>query len=168
MSKRNPEDVIVTLHAAFRLDPGTGQLFWRPGHGGAYSGKEAFTAKRPDGYHCGMIKGRMYRRARVVFALVHGFFPDSVDHVNHVRHDDRPENLRPATVTENNHAIRSRVGSSSKWKGVSYDKRREHWRWQVQDRDRKVVAQGSKRCETAALLARAKIIKGAHGDFYTA
>jgi hypothetical protein len=54
-----------------------------------------------------------------------------VDHINHDGLDNRRVNLRPATRSQNNHNERSRTGSISRFKGVTFDGR---WRgrWQAQ------------------------------------
>lgn len=45
------------------------------------------------------IEGKCKRVSmhRLVFLLVNGFLPETVDHINGIRNDNRPENLRAAT-----------------------------------------------------------------------
>lgn len=49
------------------------------------------------------------------------------DHVNHNGLDNRDENLRAATARQNMMNKRSQIGSSSRHKGVYWDKRAKKW-----------------------------------------
>lgn len=54
------------------------------------------------------------------------------DHVNHNGLDNRRCNLRICTLAENNHnRQRNKKWRSSKFKGVSWDKKMEKWRTQI-------------------------------------
>lgn len=54
-----------------------------------------------------------------------------VDHINHVRLDNRRFNLRLATASQNHGNTRSLPGTSSRFKGVTWFKRYSLWRAQV-------------------------------------
>lgn len=62
---------------------------------------------------------------RVAFAVTHGRWPDhEVDHINGVRSDNRPQNLREATTQQNSfNSVRLRTAA----KGVSFYKRDCVW-----------------------------------------
>ena len=47
------------------------------------------------------VNGKRYRRSRLIFCMVHGFLPGQIDHINRDASDDRPENLRIATGSQN-------------------------------------------------------------------
>jgi HNH endonuclease/AP2 domain len=51
-----------------------------------------------------------------------------VDHINGVRHDNRPSNLRPATQSENLANTRLRSNNTSGLKGASFHKQAGRWR----------------------------------------
>ena len=72
-----------------------------------YVGKPALTAKNKNGYHQGAIFGRQISAHTVVWAWVHGDWPEhEIDHINGKRHDNRIENLRDVT-----HAVNTRNAS---------------------------------------------------------
>lgn len=55
-----------------------------------------------DGYLIIKIKGKQFKAHRLVFAFFNGRFPtEEIDHVNRDRRDNRIENLRECTRTEN-------------------------------------------------------------------
>lgn len=90
------------LTRTFRLDVQTGKLVWRE------------HRQRPDligreaGYtdNCGYvriaIRGKKYLRGHIVFRMVMGRWPEKkLDHINRVRTDDSPGNLREVNHAEN-------------------------------------------------------------------
>ena len=80
-----------------------GELWWRekPRNGIDIS-KPAGSLDKYDRYHRLFYKGRHYRRSRVVYLMHHGFWPEiECDHINRNRLDDRIENLRAVTRSQN-------------------------------------------------------------------
>ena len=57
--------------------------------------------ERPDGYVYVRLNGKSYGEHRLVHLLFTGEWPYQVDHKNGVRSDNRPDNLRSATHSEN-------------------------------------------------------------------
>ena len=55
-----------------------------------------------------------------------------IDHINGNGLDNRQENLRDATASQNCMNIRPRENTTSKYKGVSWDKNKERWRARIQ------------------------------------
>ena len=58
--------------------------------------------EKPNGYRKVRVNGVSLFEHRVVWAMFHGRWPDNyIDHVNGVRSDNRPENLRDVSHVEN-------------------------------------------------------------------
>ncbi|WP_342238101.1 HNH endonuclease signature motif containing protein [Inquilinus sp. OTU3971] len=99
------------------LDPETGIVRWRVNRGPAKAGSIAGTV-RTDGYMTIGIDGRRYLLHRVVYLLHHGHWPAGIlDHVNGDPRDNRPINIRLATVSQNG-ANKRRATSKSGFRGV--------------------------------------------------
>ena len=69
--------------------------------------------------------------ASVVFAMAHGYWPESVDHINGIKTDNRLANLRAANHAENMQNSRLRSDNTSGFKGVTWDQRAGKWQAQV-------------------------------------
>jgi len=66
---------------------------------------------------------------RFAWKLVHGDIPAGyeIDHINRKPADNRIANLRLVTSSENKHNQVSRKGSTSKYRGVCWDRSRSKW-----------------------------------------
>jgi hypothetical protein len=89
-------------------------------------------------WHCKVNKDAIYavrcvtengRERRVYLHRVLMNTPDGLvcDHINHDGLDDRKANLRNCTIAQNNANRRSARGASSRYIGVSRDRRRDKW-----------------------------------------
>lgn len=143
------------IEAVWIVNPITGSVFWR-------NGKEA-GAICFDGYRQLTLNYRRYKAHHVVWAWVHGRWPKGeIDHINGIRADNRPANLRECSVQQNrlNGGLRSNNKSGFKW--VCWDKRAARWRADVK---------AARYCRLyddpmeAHLAARA-IAERVHGEFF--
>jgi hypothetical protein len=93
-----------------------------------YAGKVAGNV-RNDEYRQIKVNGNKYRAHRLAWLLHYGAWPeDQIDHINNVRDDNRIENLREVTHTQNNRNRSSAKGSTSKYLGVSWYKDANKWK----------------------------------------
>jgi len=109
--------------------PDSGKLTWRAvGNNRIKVGAEAgHLAKR--GYRQVSIRGRNYQAHRVAWALHHGAWPAAqIDHRNGVRDDNRIENLRVVTNTENARNQKLGVNNTSGRVGISWIESARKWR----------------------------------------
>lgn len=107
-------------------EPDTGEFFWRVkmGNGKPAAGCTA-GSKRPDGRYHLRLDGKFYMRSRLAWFYVTGRWPTpEVDHKNYIPTDDRFDNLREATRSQNhaNMPLTQRH-SVSGMKGARYCKR---------------------------------------------
>lgn len=121
------------VHKLFRLDRETGRLYWLSPtkYHPKLAGKEAGAAQRNRGkvYWAVQIDGKKIKRGRIVFYMTRGFWPSPcVDHINGDSTDDRPENLRQATIEQNAWNHKSRKKQSACPMGV---RKTEHGNYQA-------------------------------------
>lgn len=91
---------------------------------GSIAGAPSCTSLNSGGYYYGMLNGHNYFAHRVVYYLKHGTQPECVDHLDGIRTNNSPENLREATHSINQHNRVSR--------GYSWDKKASKWRARIE------------------------------------
>ena len=62
--------------------------------------------------------GNLYAVHRAIYLLTHGSLPEFIDHINGIKNDNRPENLRSATDSENRCNAVIQSNNTSGVKGV--------------------------------------------------
>jgi hypothetical protein len=98
-----------------------------------YAGKVAGTVHKKHKYRVIKVNGEHYKAHRLAWLLHYGIWPeDQIDNINNVRDDNRIENLREATRSQNNRNSSSRKGSTSKYLGVSWHKASNKWRARIE------------------------------------
>lgn len=73
----------------------------------------------PEGYWRISLDGKVYQGHRLVFLYLHGYMPEEIDHINGVRYDNRAENLRAVSHSENMRNCVVREDSTTGVRGVS-------------------------------------------------
>jgi len=82
------------LKELLSYDPETGAFTWLLSPGPKRKGEQA-GSQHHSGYRFVKLDGKMYAEHRIAFLYVHGYFPEGdVDHINRIRNDNRPDNLR--------------------------------------------------------------------------
>lgn len=174
MTKIDPD----ILRSLLRYEPETGKLYWlkrgaehyqdsRCSAAGQaaqwnaiYAGKEAFSSKSRSGYMKGAILGRHMNAHRVIWALVNGVWPKEIDHINGDKADNRIENLRSVTSSENNKNRRLPACNKSGRIGVFWHARHKCWRAFIGHQGKRIHL-GSFQVKDDAIAAR----KRAEKDF---
>lgn len=134
------------LAKLLRYEPETGNLYWlvRPREyfgcaricaswNATYAGKQAFTATTTSGYKYGNIFNHKFPAHRVIWCLVHGAWPEFVDHIDGDRVNNRINNLRSVTQSENMRNSKRHSRNRSGVMGVFFDARTKQWQAQIYD-----------------------------------
>jgi len=84
-----------------------------------------------DGYIETKFLGNRTRLHRLAFLYMNGEIPSHVDHINHIRDDNRWCNLRPATLKDNARNISIGSLNRSGTLGVYFSKECKKWTAQI-------------------------------------
>lgn len=83
------------------------------------------------GYWAVVIDGKRFKIHRLVWFLETGFWPKELDHKNQNKLDNRFENLREVTRSQNMHNRPAQVNNTSGVKGVTWCAQRNKWQTQL-------------------------------------
>lgn len=123
-SNRNPLPSRERLLELFSYDEETGKLFRSSG---PRAGEE-ITQTNERGYLMVNVDNKRYRAHRVIWKMVYGYDPDTIDHDDRDKANNRLANLKDGTQEDNlrNRTISSRNRSGVQ--GVSFCKITKRWR----------------------------------------
>jgi len=90
------------------------------------SGKLSGTIKL-NGYRSIQIQYKQYLEHRLIYLLFHGELPIFIDHIDNNRQNNRIENLRSTSRSENAYNSKIQSRNKSGVKGVSWSISRKKW-----------------------------------------
>jgi len=154
------------LRSLFFYTPETGELKWRiriPNKIGLY---QPVGHKDVTGYLATRIKGKMFRVHRLIWMLHYGEDPGllHIDHVNGIKDDNRIQNLRLATQSQNACNCKMRSHNTSGVRGVSWMPQRKQWQTYINHKGKRFALGVFKNLDDAVKTvneARERL----HGEF---
>jgi hypothetical protein len=168
---RKPLPDASVLKDLLHYDPETGSFTWRarrPYHFAETPARTPEWACRwwnsrfesqpagftdPSGYLLIRVNGVDYRAHRIAWVYVYGTDPDTIDHVNGDRADNRIENLRDVDATGNARNAKRRDDNISGTTGVGFYPKTGRWRARI-NRGGKTVLLGYFDTKEEAIAAR--------------
>ena len=161
------ELTVDLLNHLFEYDKETGNLIWKikpssRGHS-VKAGDIAGTLKS-HGYLCVGINYNSYRAHRLIFLMHKGYLPKTIDHINGDKLDNRIENLRAATIGQNQHNRKTNANNTSGYKGVCWNKAQKKWTARITLERKNIHLGYFANVEEAAEVVR-KAREELHGDF---
>jgi hypothetical protein len=143
----------------------TGEFTWKVRRGGNANAGTVAGTKHANGYIEIKIGDQSFRAHRLAFLYVNGDWPkDEVDHINHIRNDNRWINLRQATTSENRSNVPIRKDNKSGYKGVHWHKGYMSWVASIRKNGKRHQIGRYKNIDDAA-AAYMEASKNMHGEF---
>lgn len=137
-----------------------GILYWkiRPSNS-AKSGSIAGYVNKPSGYIKTTIKGCLLLNHRIIFLYHNGYLPDRIDHIDGDITNNRIENLREVTHSQNLQNTKTPSNNKSGVKGVSWSKHASKWYAQVRLKGKVVWCKYFSELDDAAEAVRQARVK---------
>lgn len=123
-----------------------------------------FGGQDKRGYISGWFKGKKRKEHHLVWFYHYGEWPQQLDHINGIRDDNRIENLRKCSQSENTRNRPGDSNTSSKYKGVHWHKNNKRWRTTI-NYDGKRISLGCFSSEKEAAKAYDTKAKELYGEF---
>lgn len=168
MAKRKYNEEGLTrdrVRELLNYDPKTGKFTWRVRTSNRIKVGDVAGVKGLNGYIFLSIDNHKLLAHRVVWYYVHGKWPpECIDHINGVRDDNRLENLRLATVSQNATNGVLRATNTSGYRGVSWSKAKQKWVASI-TKERKQMKLGYFKTKEDAHFAYLEAARQMHGDF---
>ena len=109
------------------FDYKNGHLIWKTNRTpGVKAGDIAGTIAK-SGYSQIRLNGKTYKAHRLIFIYHHGYFPGFVDHIDRNKSNNKIENLREASLVQNQGNRKMDVRNTSGYRGVSWYKKDKKW-----------------------------------------
>ncbi len=99
-----------------------GNLYWRIRPSNNVKMSEPAGYLRPDGYRVIKADGRNHQAHRLIWIWHYGEVPEYIDHKDGNPRNNHIENLRLATISQNNMNCAKNTANTSGYKGVSWHK----------------------------------------------
>jgi hypothetical protein len=116
------------LNSILAYDPLTGILIWKDNRSNMIKGSIAGSVNSA-GYKTITINSKTFRVQRIIWIMMFGYIPNDffIDHVNGNKIDNRLENLRLATNSQNQQNRPAPKNNSSGYRGVTWHKQMNKW-----------------------------------------
>jgi hypothetical protein len=108
-----------------------GVLYWKVKHSKKVNVGEKAGNVGYRGYIRVGFNQKKYSIHRIIFLIHYGYLPEFLDHIDENKANNKIENLRPATRSENRYNIKKQVNNTSGVKGVCWNKRDKKWQVQI-------------------------------------
>ena len=126
------------LRDIFNYNPDSGVFSWRQGRGPVKAGHVAGTVNA-RGYRYITINKRFYLAHRLAWLHFYGVWPEGeVDHKNQNKSDNKIENLRDVTHSQNMHNRPKYANNNSGFRGVSWNRSLALWRAEISVNKKKI------------------------------
>jgi HNH endonuclease len=160
----SPLPPLALMREYFEFSP-NGIITLRKKRGRKDTPGDVLGSQLSTGYLYVGLHYKRYLAHRLVFYHFNGWCPEIIDHKDRNRKNNHPDNLRPATDSQNKQNGKKRESSTtSKFRGVYWFQARQKWISRVFVAN-KTIHVGCFDTELEAYAARQKAVKKYHGEF---
>ena len=138
-------------------NPDTGQFSWKDSFSGRGKKKDSVGWTCPKrNYIVICVRGKSYYAHQLAWLYIYGYIPKEIDHINHVKSDNRIKNLREVERVVNARNTALFKTNKSGVAGVCYKKYRRKFEAFIHDGTGKAIFLGMFWQKIDAVIARRK------------
>ena len=141
-----------------------GNLYWKIAKPKTVIGKFA-GSKLSNGYYHVQLNGKFIYHHRAIFLMHHGYLPKFIDHIDGNQSNNKIENLRDVTASQNCWNQKYK-GSASGVKGITWNKQEEKWQPQISANGKRFYL-GKFTNLDDAIIAYQNAAQKLHGEYRT-
>lgn len=113
-------------------DPINGGFVWKVDRGVLKCKNKKAGSYHTKGYRVIGFEGKNYKEHRLVWFYHTRKWPDDqIDHINRIKDDNRIENLRECTTSQNCQNRKKQINNTSGHTGVNWSKQCQKWRVEI-------------------------------------
>jgi len=126
------EQIITQEYLKSIFEYKDGILYWKITKQGVCKNKKCGYINN-RGYLMVGLNYKEYSVHRIIYCICMGYFPEFVDHKDGNKLNNKIENLRPATVLENNLNVKTKISNTSGCKNVCWNKEKQKWQVRIRN-----------------------------------
>ena len=143
------------FHSIFTYDPETGILRWKEREGRTYSdkvfngrfigkisGSNVTSDHSKTSYLQSRVQGKTYKNHRIIFAMMEGYMPEQVDHIDHNGLNNKWDNLRASNSADNSKNLPMQKSNKTGCIGVNWHKSAKKWQARAVNKEGKRIDLG--------------------------
>jgi hypothetical protein len=140
-----------------------GNLYQKQQRGSSKQGAKVGWIEK-NGYVATDVNNIRYKVHRLIYQYHFGFCPEFLDHIDCDKTNNKIENLRPATVFENNRNRKVTLQNKSGLKGAFWDKQHKKWKASIKINNKSIHLGHFENSLDAHLAYKKESLK-IHGEF---
>jgi hypothetical protein len=144
-----------------------GNLIWKVKKSNSLKIGDICGSKNNEGYIQTSLNGKKFKNHRLIWMWHYGVFPELIDHIDHNPSNNKIENLRIATQSENFRNRPKATNNTSGYKGVSFHKHRKKFQAKIKINGKQIylgLFDSAKDAHNVYCIAA----KEHHGEFWRA
>jgi len=132
----NDLDLYRLCHNYFKYDDGKLIRIKKVASRGIKGQEAGYIAK--NGYRLVSVNYKRLYEHRIIFLMHHKYLPKFIDHIDKNPTNNRIDNLRECTLSQNGFNSSAKIGGTSKFKGVNWLKPNRKWRARVKHNKKEI------------------------------
>ena len=167
--KKVTPKLLEYIHSRFEYNPELGRLISKISSGTHkyrhIKGELVKGAATGDGYREIFFRNHRLREHRLIYLMCHGFLPEMLDHIDGNKLNNKIENLRSCSGSQNQFNKKIPKNNTTGFKGILFNKKENRYFGRVRVSGKQYNTKRTKSLTEAVLLLR-NLRENLHGEYF--